>query len=550
MARSLLAICAILVALLAAAALLVVARLLAGQREGESAMLTARGATRRQLAGLALAEALPLCVIAAGAGGAGGLWLAARLARTGSAPATAALAAAWPAAAVVAAGALLIMLIPVLQTAAPGTARARRGRQAAIAGITRAGADVALVLLAVLAGWELRRYSAVPSSGTAAAGHGVDPVLVAAPALALAGGGIAALRLLPAAGRAGDWLAARGRRLTAALASWQISRQPVRQGTAALLVVLAVATGTLVLAQRQSGIRSDQDQAAFTAGADVRVTVDRAADRRAGRDHQPPARGPARHAGDGLPGPRGQRGDAGHRRPAGRGGGAAAPRPVTAAGRPAVRPDRPGRPGSGITLPGAPGADPADRPHRPAPRCRSRRSSSPSRPRTPTVTPTSCRRARCPADGRVARPDRPHPRRDRDLPDPADRDHRVLHAARGTGHRSRRAHRGPPERRPGHGPGARFGAEDLAGGRVVAGAVRCPRHVPGTQRAVRAARRGAASTGPRPASGPRVVTFDPATARPPAGSRACRRFPVTGQVSLTAVAPSRPPFRPSRRRAS
>ena len=104
-ARSLLAIGAVLVALLAAAALLVVARLLAGQRENESAMLTARGATRGQLARLALAEAIPLCVIAAGTGGAGGLWLAGRLAGTSSAPVTTALAAAWPAAVLVAVGA-------------------------------------------------------------------------------------------------------------------------------------------------------------------------------------------------------------------------------------------------------------------------------------------------------------------------------------------------------------------------------------------------------------------------------------------------------------
>ncbi len=92
-----------------------------------------------------------------------------------------------------------------------------------------------------------------------------------APALALAGGTVLALRLLPAGGKAGDRLAARGRRLTAAMASWQISRQPIRQGGAALLIVLAVATGTLALAQRQSWTRSDHDQAAFSTGADVRV---------------------------------------------------------------------------------------------------------------------------------------------------------------------------------------------------------------------------------------------------------------------------------------
>ncbi|MGP0024155.1 MAG: FtsX-like permease family protein, partial [Streptosporangiaceae bacterium] len=269
-ARSLLAICAVLVALLGGAALLVVARLLAVQREGESAMLTARGAARGQLARLALAEALPLCAAAAAAGGLAGLALAWLLATPGAGSVATAASSAWPATAVVAAGAVVIMLVPVLRPVTPGAARARRGRSAAIGGVLRAGGDVALIVLAVLAGWELRRYSAV--SADISGGYGVDPVLVIAPALALAGGTVAALRLLPAGAKAGDRLAARGRRLTAALASWQISRQPVRQGGAALLVVLAVATGALVLAQRQSSLRSDDDQAAFTAGANVRVT--------------------------------------------------------------------------------------------------------------------------------------------------------------------------------------------------------------------------------------------------------------------------------------
>ena len=265
-ARSLLAISAVLLSLLAAAALLAVARLLAGQREGESAMLTARGATRWQLVRLTAAEAIPLCLLSAAAGGVAGVLLARLLAGTGSAGDD------WPAiavAAVVAAGAVVIMVVPALSTVTPGAARARRGRQAAISGLTKAGADVALVLLAVVAGWQLHHYSAV--SAGANGNFGVDPVIVIAPALALVGGTVLALRLLPVGGKAGDRLAARGRRLTAALASWQISRQPIRQGGAALLIVLAVATGTLALAQRQSWTRSDHDQAAFGAGADVRV---------------------------------------------------------------------------------------------------------------------------------------------------------------------------------------------------------------------------------------------------------------------------------------
>ncbi len=268
-ARSLLAICAVLLFLLAAAALLAAARLLAGQREGESAMLVARGATRWQLVRMTAAEAIPLCLLASVAGGVVGVLLARLMASAGPGSAWSALGGAAVVAAVVAIGAIVIMLLPALSTVTPGTARARRGRQAAVSGVTRAGADLALVLLAVLAGWQLRRYSAV--SAGANGNFGVDPVVVIAPALALAGGTVVALRLLPAGGKAGDRLAARGRRLTAALASWQISRQPIRQGGAALLIVLSVATMTLALAQRQSWIRSDHDQAAFSTGADVRV---------------------------------------------------------------------------------------------------------------------------------------------------------------------------------------------------------------------------------------------------------------------------------------
>jgi hypothetical protein len=266
-ARSLLAICAILLALLAGAALLAAARLLYGQREGETAMLAARGATRGQLLRLTAAEAIPICVIAAVGGAAAGIWLARALTDIGPVPS--AIPDALLAAALVAAGTLVIMLAPALSRVMPGTARVRRGRQPIVATATRAGLDLALIALAVLACWQLRHYSAV--SAGASGTYGVDPVVVLAPALALAGGTVAALRLLPAGGKAGERLAARGRRLVGALASWQISRQPIRQGGAALLIVLAVATATLALTQRASWIRSVNDQAAFQVGADVQV---------------------------------------------------------------------------------------------------------------------------------------------------------------------------------------------------------------------------------------------------------------------------------------
>ncbi len=265
--RSLLAITAVELFLLAGAALVATAQLLAAQREGEYAMLAARGASRLQLTLMAMAEAIPLCLIAGVGGGLAGVWLAGRI----SARATGTLAAAWWAPAVVAAGAAVIMMAPAALAPVPGAARIRRGRQAAISAASRAGTDVAVLVLAVLTGWQLRRYSAV--SAGADGSTGIDPVLTLAPALALAGGTIAALRILPAAGKAGDRLAARGRGLTGALASWQVSRQPLRQGGTVLLIVLAVATSTLALAQHQSWLRSNRDQAAFAAGADVRADL-------------------------------------------------------------------------------------------------------------------------------------------------------------------------------------------------------------------------------------------------------------------------------------
>ena len=79
-ARSLLAICAVLLFLLAGAALLAVTRLLGVVRLGETAMLTARGATRWQLVRLAAVEAVPLAAVSAAAGAVVGVLLARLLA--------------------------------------------------------------------------------------------------------------------------------------------------------------------------------------------------------------------------------------------------------------------------------------------------------------------------------------------------------------------------------------------------------------------------------------------------------------------------------------
>jgi FtsX-like permease family len=84
--RSRLAIAAVELFLLAGAALVMIALLLAAQREGEYAMLAARGASRLQRIRMAMTEALPLCLLAGACGAAAGAWLAGRIAARGAGP--------------------------------------------------------------------------------------------------------------------------------------------------------------------------------------------------------------------------------------------------------------------------------------------------------------------------------------------------------------------------------------------------------------------------------------------------------------------------------
>ncbi len=272
-ARSLVVIGALQLLLLAAAALALAARLLARHREEEAALLGARGATRWQLARPTLAETLLFGGAAAAAGALAGTRLAALLVRITEpglgAGVSAIPALAWWAAAAALALAAVIVVWPALRR--PGAGAARRGRQAALAGAARAGADLVLLALAVLAVWELRSYSAVAHSSSG--GIGIDPVIAVAPALALAAVTMVALRLLPGAARLLELAAARGRRLAAALAGWQISRRPVRQSGPFLLVILATAAVTLALSQYQTASASAGDQAAFAAGADLRADL-------------------------------------------------------------------------------------------------------------------------------------------------------------------------------------------------------------------------------------------------------------------------------------
>jgi len=272
--RSLFTIAALLLLLVAGAALVLAARLLAGLREEESALLRARGASTWQVTQPVLAEAVLVAAAAGLAGVLAGSRLTGGLARLadlgldgytgrGVAPL------AWLSALATLVLCAAVMAWPALHAPAPDAARLRRGRQARLAGIAWAGGDLALVALAAVAVWELRAYSAVAHPATGSLG--IDPVVALAPVLALAGVTIIPLRGLPLLARLADKATDRGRRLAVAMVSWQIARRPIRQAGPALLVVVAVATTTLALGGYASWRQSATDQAAFAVGSDVRV---------------------------------------------------------------------------------------------------------------------------------------------------------------------------------------------------------------------------------------------------------------------------------------
>jgi ABC-type antimicrobial peptide transport system permease subunit len=272
--RSLFTIAALQLLLVTGAGLALAARLLAGVREEESALLRARGATSWQVVRPVLAEAVVLGAAAGLAGVLAGTRLTEMLARLaglrlGGYTVRGVTVLAWLSALAMLVLCVAVMAWPALRTPAPDTARLHGGRQARLAGIAWAGGDLALVALAAVAIWELRGYSAVAHPGTRSLG--IDPVVAVAPALALAGLALIPLRGLPLLARLADEATDRGRRLAAAMVSWQIARRPIRQAGPALLVVVATATTTLALAGYASWRQSAADQAAFAVGSDVRV---------------------------------------------------------------------------------------------------------------------------------------------------------------------------------------------------------------------------------------------------------------------------------------
>ena len=264
-------------AVLAGYALLLVAGLLIDQRRVETALLRSRGAGMGQVALFSLLEALILVVPAvllspwlavtvldllnvAGPLADAGIRIDPRVNDT-----------AMMATALAGLAAVAGLVAPALG-AGRGLAAVRQtiSRQGNRTLAQRLGIDLALVVLAGIGLWQLRQYGA-PLTQTVRGTIGLDPLLVAAPAIGLLAGSILALRIVPLAAELGERVLVGRRGLVAPLGARQLSRRPLRYTRAALLLMLAAALGTFAGAYASTWTRSQADQAAYRTAGDVRV---------------------------------------------------------------------------------------------------------------------------------------------------------------------------------------------------------------------------------------------------------------------------------------
>jgi hypothetical protein len=264
-------------AILAAYAIVLTASLLVDHRRIDTALLRSRGAGPPQVALLALAEGLLLAIPAVLL--APWLAVAALDLLNVVGPLADARLHIVPRVTVdgyVAAGVAGIVCVALLVLPA---ALAARGFAAEQGGLSRQetrtfgqrmGLDVALLAITGIALWQLRLYGA-PLTTTVRGSLGLDPLLVAAPAIAMMAGGVVALRILPLLAQGVETAVSRGRDLVASLGSRQLARRPLRYTRSALLLMLAMSMGVFALSYAATWSTSQRDQAEYQSGADVRV---------------------------------------------------------------------------------------------------------------------------------------------------------------------------------------------------------------------------------------------------------------------------------------
>jgi hypothetical protein len=263
-------------AILAGAALLFLAGLLSERRGLESAIMRSRGAGGEGVAALAVMEgallAVPAAVLAPWVAvlGLRALNHVGPLAQIGLRLDPHVTATAYVLAVLAAILCVAALALPALRSGAVTSTVAGRGRPRPKSFVQRAGLDLVLVAVALVAYWQLRRYGG-PVVESVQGRLGIDPLLIAAPALGLLAGAVLALRVVPAAASLVERLASSARGMVAALGTRELARRPQRYARSALLLTLALAIGLFASAYSRTWLASQTDQADYAAAADLRV---------------------------------------------------------------------------------------------------------------------------------------------------------------------------------------------------------------------------------------------------------------------------------------
>lgn len=266
-------------AVLAGYAIVMVGGMLADRRRGEVALLRSRGAGTGALVAMSLLEALLLTVPAVALAPVLAVALVqlvgevGPLAEPGAIAAPTVTPAALAATLVAGLGCLVALAAPAVRSASsPAGERAATARPVGRGLAGRLVVDLVMLALAALAVWQLRLYGGVLTRDARGA-LGIDPLLIAAPALTLLAGALLGTRLLPRLAELLSPAAGRATGAIAPLATWSIARRPSRAARAALLLMLAAALGTFAATYHATWARSQDDQAAHAAGADVRAVM-------------------------------------------------------------------------------------------------------------------------------------------------------------------------------------------------------------------------------------------------------------------------------------
>lgn len=238
---------------------------LVSRRDSETALWRTRGASAGQLAARAAKEAALLAAMAAVVGTALAIGVYAALLRL---PLTRQ---AWPlpveAVPFTAAGVVAVVVgaaVPAVTLVAVAALASGGAQRRSVGAAGRAGVDVAVVLLAVVAGWH-------QASGGEATTN-VDVVAVLAPVLAVLAAAAVVLRVMPLVARVSERVARGSRGVVAALAGWSLARGSASRG--AFAFSLCAASVVLCLVTVSTWTASANEQATIAVGADAVVAAE------------------------------------------------------------------------------------------------------------------------------------------------------------------------------------------------------------------------------------------------------------------------------------